>query len=223
MAFIQDSDKGKSLYVIFSSTQCKIGQFIRTVTRYEYNHTSISLDPQLRKTYSFARYRKKAPFYAGFVEESCKRFSQDGKAARIRVYKIPISDKSYEEISACLKRMKENSDMYIYNLVSAMCVPLNRRVRADGTFTCVEFAVYMMARYCDGISINSNRFWSIKALQEVLSDYLIYEGPYSTAIECSEWGEDCFLTDKGLISDAVDTLKLNSRLVARLCRRRFGI
>ena len=213
------SKNKRYLYVVFSSTRCGIGKFIRVVTRYEYNHTSISLDPDLKKMYSFARYRKHAPLYAGFVEESCRRFYQDGKLAMIKVYRIPITEEKYNEIDKCIKDMKDNRDRYIYNMVSAMSVPLHRKVKADGAFTCVEFAVYMLANYCDGLPVTDNRFWSIKALQESLSDYLFYEGPYTEAVVCADWGDDGFLTDSSVLADAIDTLRTNSRLLVRLCRR----
>lgn len=210
------SENNKALYVVFSSTHCKIGKLIRTATRYEYNHTSISLDEDFKTLYSFARYRKTAPFYAGFVRESSKRYFDGGELAKIKVYKLPISNENYYDLKECLERMEIEREKYVYNLISAMCVPINRRIKANRSFTCVEFCVFMMSKFCDMLDINGNRFWSIKALQEQLSDYLYYEGPFIAAQKCEEWGGDTFLSDEGFYADLVDTIKCNMKLAGRV-------
>ena len=167
----------KAIYVVFSSTDCKIGKLIRVVTRFEYNHTSLCTDPELKTMYSFARYRKNAPFYGGFVKESCKRYFQNGRIAGIKVYRLPISSQRFEELEHCLDNMGENKDEYIYNLISAMCAPLNKRVKGKDSYTCVEFAVYMLSKYFDELYIDPDKYWSIEELQAELDKYLWYEGP----------------------------------------------
>ena len=51
--------KDYSVYVILSATELKMGKIIRFLTRYKYNHVSITLDDELRYMYSFSRYHKR--------------------------------------------------------------------------------------------------------------------------------------------------------------------
>ena len=213
--------ESKAVYVILSSTNCNIGRIIRSITRYEYNHVSIALTPDLDRLYSFARYRKNAPFYAGFVQESGKRYVQGGKPANIKMFEIPVSDEKYQEIAGRLEEMSDNKREYIYNLISAMCVPLRRRVKARNSFTCIEFSVAMLANYCDSLEIDGNRFWSIRALQDRLADYLVYEGPYMQKEKTEDWGDDVFLENVNFFIDIKDTVALNGRLFWRLVQRRM--
>lgn len=212
----------RALYVIFSSTPCRMGKLIRTVTGYEYNHTSISLDPEFKSIYSFARFRKNNPFYGGFVEESCKRFFQNGELANVAIYKIPISEEKYEEITKCFKKMSENRDEYIYNLLSAAFFPVNKRFRAPDTYICIEFAVMMLARYCDCLDIDENEFWTFPALRQKLADYFYYEGPYTEAVTCEEWGRDEFLDYTSFPRKVTDTAIVSGRIVARVVKNRIG-
>ncbi len=64
----------KDIYVILSATPTKMGKMIRTLTRYELNHASISLTEDLTEMYSFARYRAVNPLVGGFVKEFPKGF-----------------------------------------------------------------------------------------------------------------------------------------------------
>ena len=212
----------RALYVVFSSTPCKMGKLIRTVTRYEYNHTSISLDPEFKTIYSFARFRKNNPFYGGFVAESCKRFFQNGELANVAIYKIPISEEKYVEIKECFEEMAENKDEYIYNLLSAALFPVNLRVRAPDTYICIEFAVKMLSKYCDCLEIDEDEFWTFPDLREKLSDYLFYEGPYTEAITCEEWGEDEFLDYTSFVRKVTDTAIVSGRIVSRAVKKHIG-
>ena len=96
--------KEKYIYVILSSTHCRVGSFIRLVTRNKYNHASISLDPDFKKLYSFARYHQDAPLYAGFTEESPLRYKNNYKYAGIKIYKIPVTKKQYNNTKKHIKK-----------------------------------------------------------------------------------------------------------------------
>ena len=57
------------IYIVLSHTGTVLSRLIKTFTRAEYSHVSISLDKNLEKMYSFGRINPYNPFYAGFVHE----------------------------------------------------------------------------------------------------------------------------------------------------------
>ena len=65
----------KNLYLIFSSTDLKIGRMIRFVTQNQYNHCSVCLREDLSKFYSFSRIYRSNPLIGGFTVESPCRYT----------------------------------------------------------------------------------------------------------------------------------------------------
>lgn len=60
----------RSMYVLFSRQNTKIGCFIRVFLRNSrYSHVALSLDEKLYTVYSFSRKRHDSPFSGGFVRE----------------------------------------------------------------------------------------------------------------------------------------------------------
>ena len=71
---------GPFLYIVVSSTPSRMGHFIRRITGQDYNHISVSLDPQLLTMYSFARRYYRTPLFGGFVQETPARYCINGTA-----------------------------------------------------------------------------------------------------------------------------------------------
>jgi len=166
----------KMLYVVFSATPLKVGSMIRVVTREKYNHVAISFSDNLSKLYSFSRYYKKAPLYAGFVREKAERYHNNGKIADVFVCAIPISKDNCIKLKNKLRYMAENHKRFRYNILSAALAPLSKRVMISNCYTCIEFVVLMLSEILPEIS--SKKFYSIEGLRCILKDYAIYKGPY---------------------------------------------
>ena len=209
-------DKQNHLYVVFSSTKCGIGSFIRFMTGNCYNHTSVTLDPSLSTLYSFARYHKSAPFYAGFVCESCLRYQ--GQAAKIKVAAIPLTDEQYNMAKDFFDDMKSSKDKYIYNLLSAITNITRRKVNINNAYTCVEFAVKTIDTVGINNQISSLNFYTIKELENLLSDKVVYEGVYPDWAEDADWGEDVFTSPIGFVKGSVNSLRTQARLFKRLIK-----
>lgn len=187
----------KYIYVIFSKTNCKIGSAIRLITREKYNHVSISLDDTFKKLYSFARYYKTSPFYAGFTEESPLRYNINNKNAGIKIYKVPVTKKEYQIIRNHIKHMKANKKTYIYNFLSAATFPFRKKVMISGSYTCIEFALYLLSKKENTKIIKKDEFYSIKDLGKILDKYLMYEGTSNGIFKNKhKWGNDKFLEKK---------------------------
>ena len=167
-----------------------IGKFIQLVTHFPFSHVSIALSDHPDKFYSFARYYQCAPFYAGFTVESAMRYK--GHDVPVRVYRVPISDLQMTDVRSILQSPDFDREKYIYNLFSALNVPLQRRILINKAYTCAEFALQIM-NLC-GLQVEQNGFYSIKELGEVMSPYLFYQGEMADFAQFNGWGSDPFLT-----------------------------
>ncbi len=207
----------KSIYVVFSSTRCGIGSMIRAFTNNKYNHVSISLTPSLETLYSFARYHKNAPFYGGFVMESCLRYFQGGGIADIKVCEISVTPAVYDMIKLKLEAMDYKRDTYIYNTLSAFFTLFKKRIVIPKSYTCVEFAVDLISEFNIDCNIQEKKFYYIKDIEQILSDKVIYEGPFTLPCSNCDWNADVFLLRKNVFA----VLYLSAYLQARLIRRFF--
>ena len=178
--------KDKKLYIVFSATPLKMGTLIRKVTRESYNHISVSLCPKLSKMYSFARHYKKAPLYGGFVCETPSRYRHNNKVAGIFVCALPINNQQYMKIKNQLDYMSKNKEKYSYNLISAAFAPLNKRFYIKNSFTCAEFAAYILSMV--SLKFHHDRFYSIEDIRKELIPYAVYFGPFYSA-KLKESGE----------------------------------
>ena len=166
----------KRLYVIFSATPLKMGSIIRTATGERYNHVSLSLSPRLEKMYSFARRYKSTPLYGGFVCETPARYRYNGKVAEAFVCALPISEQQHCELSQKFNEMEKSAHQYYYNLFSAALAPLSVRFPVKNSFTCAEFAAYIISKVYPMIS--ADKFYSVDDLRQLLSDFAVYYGDF---------------------------------------------
>lgn len=165
----------EAVYIVFSSTHNRVGQLVRRVTGEVYNHASIALDGELSRMYGFARRFYRTPLYGGFVKESLSRYHQNGKAANIRICKLPVTREQYETLEKLLADMFENREHYLYNHLSALGAMVHRRVKAKDAYTCIEFCVGIL--HSLGIDVDPERYWSVGQVEQLLRPYAIYTGP----------------------------------------------
>ena len=140
-------EEQRFFYIAFLLTPFGTGKIIRTVTGFPYNHTGISFSPEMKYFYSFARYYKKAPFYAGFVKESALRYNNNGKIAKIKICAVPVSEENYNNAKKHIEDITEHSEEYIYNLISVITFPFRKSVKIKKSYTCIEFVLSMLMRF----------------------------------------------------------------------------
>ncbi len=174
-------DKNK-LFVVFSATPLKMGSFIRTATGERYNHVSLSLSPKFNKMYSFARRHKNTPFYGGFVCETPARYRHKGKVAEVFVCALPVTDDKYTELENLFLDMEKKREQYFYNLFSAALAPISRRFPVRNSFTCAEFAVFVISKIYSGL--DADKFYSVDDLRQKLEEFSVYFGPFPNIKEC---------------------------------------
>lgn len=163
------------LYVVFSSTPYRIGKAIRRITGEAYNHVCISLNADLNPMYGFSRRYYHTPFYGGFVQESLSRYHLNGQAANMRVCRLPITSKQYDTLNQHIGQMLKQQERYLYNYLSAVCVPFRKRVNVKDSYICIEFATCIL--HSIGLDVDPETFYSVGDLEQLLRPYAIYTGP----------------------------------------------
>lgn len=198
------------IYILFSRQNTKIGRFIRLFLRNtRYSHVSVSLDPELRTVYSFARSRFDSPFSGGFVREYPSRFLISDRDINVKICKVELTEKEYIDAKSRLQYCLNHQDEMLYNLYDALLTPLNRRFRLKNAYTCVGFAAYILGVY--------DQIPNIHALEDLCKDSIVYEGSLKALIEQFRITapNDGYFNHQGLYAAAKDFVKLNKRLLVR--------
>lgn len=118
---------------------------IKFFTKAQYNHVSISLDPEFKTLYSFGRKSPRNPFQGGFVEESFyggtfKRFDKTS----CLVLEMEIDQDIYERLVQNLEIFKENSDIYHYNFIGLFGAAIGKQVSRRNGYYCSHFVAKVM-------------------------------------------------------------------------------
>lgn len=201
------------IYVVFSSTPYVTGKAIRLFTREQYNHVSISLDPELNQMYGFARRYFDAPLYGGFVKESRCRFHLRGQSSDISICKIPVTPAQLAGVKSRLRQMYRNRELYLYNHMSVLGSLIHRPIRTRGAYTCVEFGVHVLSKL--DIGVDAKKFYSVGQLQKQLKEYEIYAGPMPKDDSYDPEYYKKYPFYRGTYSTVRDFIRLFPRLVSK--------
>ena len=212
-------EEKRFIYVAFLSTPYRIGKFIRKMTGFPYNHTAISLSPEMKYLYSFSRHYKNAPFYGGFTKESILRYHHQGETAMIKICAVPVPEENYQKAKKRLEFFANHSEEHIYNMISAACFPFKTRVRIKSSFTCVEFVLSMLQKYAEIPVLKNKKFCSIRELSELMEDYTVFEGSAEKFLKNAAWEGDTFPDEKGKLFYIRKTALNNGKLVYRFAKR----
>ncbi|MEA4833386.1 MAG: hypothetical protein VB118_12325 [Oscillospiraceae bacterium] len=200
----------KNLYIVFSHTSTRIGGIIRLMTGNFYNHASLALDPSLEKLYSCARYRKNVPLAGGFVVETPKRYMCDHAYIPIKICCLSVSNERYEKIKSEISVAAENPGYIIYNTYDALACICGFRYRINHAYTCISFVAAML---------DLEEIAMIPQLEELLSNYVIYEGMLGDYTDIRQGiKDDRFFIPTGFASACSETFSHFKNLE----RRRHG-
>ncbi len=200
----------KELYLMISHTSTGMGRIIRFFTHYGFNHVSLSLDPQLCRWVSFARYVQGVPLAGGFVEESPERFLSGCQSVPVKIYRFEIPLARYRELRRLFSRAGDRNTGLIYNTFGALLTPLGIHFGISGAYTCLEFAGKVL----------DEPHRSIRSLEETYRDHLIFEGRLEDLISDSGLRQGDYFTSRGPWGGTVDTTRHFTRLCRRLVHRK---
>lgn len=200
------------LYVMISQTDTGIARFIRTLSRYPYNHVSMTLDPTLRTWCSFARYHQDAPFYSGFIKEPVERFLAGTGDANVRIFRLEIPRERARRIEQLFLQAGRKETRLIYNYFDAVASLLNLKIAISGSYTCLSFACAVIGR----------QYRHIEDLNDALEPKLFYEGSLADLVPDSGSREDLFFQPIGFVKGNWRSAKQLALVTARFIRHRRG-
>lgn len=133
-----------AVYFMISQTHTRFAWMIRKFGSTQYNHAAISLDPELKELYAFARPRRNAVFLGRLVHEQLFYYSR-GKYPCINVviFKLPVTQRQYDEIRRIVHQVYHDEE-YVYNLFSVLTYPLTKGFGVKKAFSCIEFVIYLL-------------------------------------------------------------------------------
>lgn len=138
----------QQIYLVVTQTGTILSRILKIITGAEYNHVSLSLDPKLRRMYSFGRRHPYNPFWAGFVRESPRAgtFKRFYKTDAV-VLSIGVDEDTYEELKELLEGMYQRRDEYHYNSVGLVLAAFGLRFRPRNSYYCSEFVSELLKRF----------------------------------------------------------------------------
>lgn len=207
---VYENKNQKYIYITFSATPYKMAKMIRAVTNNPYSHVSLSFNKDLDQMYSFARYYKQTPFYGGFIIEHPTRFTFNNKHSNVKTCAIPVSDEKYNILKNHIEIMIENSNEYLYNMISAVFSVIHKKIEIDKSYTCIEFVTSVLSLIDN--EIDRNKFYEIKDLEKYLEKYVIYEGIYPAT---GRDESDTFETEQTFFFGIYHSIKLMGVLFSR--------
>lgn len=200
------------LYVMISQTDTAMARLIRTLSRYPYNHVSMTLDPEFRSWCSFARYHQDAPFYSGFIKEPVERFLAKTGDAHVRIFRLEITKDKARRIEQLFLQAGRKETRLIYNYFDAAASVLNLKIAIAGSYTCLSFACAVIGR----------QYRQIEDLNDALEPNLYYEGSLADLVPDSGSREDTYFQPIGFVRGNWRSAKQLALVTARFLRHRRG-
>ncbi len=188
----------KNIYVIFSSTDLKIGKMIRFVTKNDYNHCSICLNSDFSMFYSFSRLYFHNPLICGFTVESPCRYTLSQRT-KVKIVTVPLSDSAYFAVEKMINTMNDHCDEYVYNFFSALSYLFGVRFNRSKAFTCAEFTNNVLKT----AGLDMPKMANIEQMEQALSGYPTWEGRAVDGFDDPSWGDDPYLDHVGKMRSAV--------------------
>lgn len=137
----------KKIYIVLTHTGTILSRIIKTYTKDEFSHSSISLDIELKEMYSFGRLNPYNPFWGGFVHEyidkgTFKRFYK----TRVKVYSLKITEEQYEVIKSIIEKIRNDKENYKFNTIGLFAAGFHKKIEKCHSFYCAEFVKYLLEK-----------------------------------------------------------------------------
>lgn len=167
----------KKIYIVLTHTGTILSQIIRSYTKDEFAHVSLSLDEELKEMYSFARLHPNNPFFGGFMHEYIDKgtFKKFHKTKTI-IYSLEITEEQYKTIENTIREFQENKENYKFNVIGLFAAGFHKKIIKDKSFYCAEFIKYLMenAKIDTKLpdAVRPEDFKNIDGLQEVYKGLL---------------------------------------------------
>lgn len=139
--------KSHSVFIVLTHTGTVLSKCIKSYTRAEYTHASLSLDRELNELYSFGRKNPSNPIYAGFVKEDIHNGLFSNRPNTIcTVLELKVSRREYTQIQKQIRLMKERSNDLSYSLMGLFGIMFNTPIERENAYFCSQFVSATLQR-----------------------------------------------------------------------------
>ncbi len=165
----------KQIYIVLTHTGTTLSKIIRSCTKDEFSHSSISLDRELKEMYSFGRLNPYNPFWGGFVHEGidCGTFKRF-QATWANVYALTVEDEQYQQIQSIIHYIEATKALHNFNVIGLFAVGIHKRIHSDHAFYCAEFVKYVLEQA--GIGTNLPELIRPESFKQLANIKLVYQG-----------------------------------------------
>lgn len=198
----------RDIFIIFLSTNTYMGKGIRFFTRNRYSHVTISMEHDLSRMYSFARYHINSPILGGFVTEHPLRYLYDNQDVSVKICRIRVGLEEYERIRSEINHFLTHRENMIYNTPNALLSLFGRQLEVKDMFTCLEFVTYLL-RY-SGIL-------TLRELERRLEQQVIYSGSLRQIVSLEQaYPEDDYFNRRDITGIVADTVHHIGKVAVRV-------
>ena len=198
------------VYVVFFVTNTMMGKMIQFATRNSYSHVALAFEEDLQTMYSFARYHINSPISGGFVIEHPQRYLNGNRDVEIKLCKVPVSEVDYRRIRKTIDFFCQNKDLMLYNTVNAILSLVNKKIKVENTYTCIEFVTYLL---------NIRNILAIRDLEIMLEPYQVYHGGLREIARLDDPLEDDYFNRRCIHGIVYDTFSHFGKIILRLAYR----
>jgi len=165
----------KNVYIVLTNTGTVLSKIVRSYTKDEFAHSSISLDSELKQMYSFGRKNPYNPFWGGFMHEGLdigtfKRF----KKTKSQVYELKVTDEQYDSIENTINEFMQRKDELHFNTMGLFMVSINRRRVKKDYYYCAEFVKTALERA--NINLDLPEIIRPECFKVIGEEHLVYKG-----------------------------------------------
>lgn len=211
---ITDNNTGY-IYIVLVKALTGLGKLVRSFGGYEYTHIAVCMDEKLEDFITFSRKKHYAPFDSGFMHETmdCYAFG-DNSEVKLKVFRVPVSDSAKGEIAEYIRQTQEDEE-YVFNILSMVTMPLLHGFLIYKAHNCMSFTARII-EMTGSVKMERPYYkYSIKAMDELLTDYLYNEGYYrKTKTEKPD-----YMDRVGIVHNAGAFFKVVGTLIGRIIRR----
>lgn len=172
--------KKRTLYIFLVKTDSLFSRVIALFTKTNYTHASIGFDPCCNSLYSFARIYTALPIPAGFVKESTKTgLLSLSPNAPCAVFKIKVTEQTYEDIAKELQRMYLNKERYGYNYLGPIACFFGIPFKRKHHYFCSQFVAELLEKHRAVTLTKPASLYHPRDIEKLKGLELIYKGKLS--------------------------------------------
>ncbi|SDA29335.1 inositol transport system substrate-binding protein [Ruminococcus sp. YE71] len=172
--------KKRTLYIFLVRTNSFFSRVIAFFTKTNYTHASVGFDPCCNSLYSFARIFTALPIPAGFVKESTKTgLLSLSPNAPCAVYKLRVTEQTYEDIENELQRMYLNKEQYGYNYLGPIACFFGIPFKLEKHYFCSQFVAELLERHRAVTLVKPASLYHPRDIEKLKGLELIYRGRLS--------------------------------------------